>query len=183
MGEDVNNYEEIIFDDDDDDDYEDQEEEYEMEDQDNHCHHAINNGGDVVVEHHLECGASPRVVHCCENHHHACQREGNDLKNSSHHVTAENVNQIKIEKNGQKPLKCSDIVNYEAPETGRVKDNKTSRKPCIASSNSSSSDEFLELPFNDLSVSSGIYGAARNACYMNPNVPNIASNSDSNKRR
>merc|ERR1712110_1310331 len=89
------------------------------------------------------------------------------------------------QKNGHSSSNCNDSSDRIIADNSRSsrKYHSNSEKPCIPSSNSSSSDEFLELPFNDLSVSSGIYGAARNACYMNPNVPNIAPNSDLKQRR
>ena len=90
---------------------------------------------------------------------------------------------VSKETNGPRARKCIEGSDGIVADNGRHNEFPSTRKPCIASSNSSSSDEFLELPFNDLSVSSGIYGAARNACYMNSNVANIASNSGSNKRR
>ena len=180
MGEDVNNYEEIIFDDDEDDEYDENEDEYEMEDSDNHCHHSVSNDGGVIVEHRLECGA--RLVRCCEKHHHVCQ--GDVEVNPSHHgELIENDQTVSKERNGPRARKCIEGSDGIVADNGRHNEFPSTRKPCIASSNSSSSDEFLELPFNDLSVSSGIYGAARNACYMNSNVANIASNSGSNKRR
>ena len=174
MGEDVNNYEEIIFDDDEDDDYEENEDEYEMEDpQDNHCHHSMRND-DVTVSHNLDCGN--RLLHCCEKHHHVCQggafvepktsgyNQPNSAENnavmSSRHKNGHNSNHSN---------ESSDRVIVDNSRNSR-KYQSNSQKQCIASSNSSSSDEFLELPFNDLSVSSGIYGAARNASYMNSNL-------------
>ena len=180
MGEDVNNYEEIIFDDDEDDEYDENEDEYEMEDEENHCHHSVSNDDEIIVQHRLECGA--RLVHCCEKHHHVCQG-GIEVNPSSHGEIIENDQATSRERNGPKSRTCNERSDCNVVEKGRNNELRSTRKPCIASSNSSSSDEFLELPFNDLSVSSGIYGAARNACYMNSNVANIASNSGSNIKR
>ena len=175
MGEDVNNYEEIIFDDDEDDDYEENEDEYEMEDpQDNHCHHSMRNDDDVIVSHNLDCG--PRLVHCCEKHHHVCQGgafvepkiSGYNQPNSIEN----NPTLPRQQKNGHNSNHCNASSDKVIVDNGRSsrKYQSNSQKQCIASSNSSSSDEFLELPFNDLSVSSGIYGAARNASYVNSNL-------------
>ena len=188
MGEDVNNYEEIIFDDDEDEEYEENEDEYEMEDhQDNHCHHSMGNNDDVLVAHNIDCGA--RLVHCCEKHHHVCEGGAFVDPKTSVYNQPESIENDSVgnrnQKNGHNSSNCNDSSDRIIVDNSRssTQYHNNSQKQCIPSSNSSSSDEFLELPFNDLSVSSGIYGAARNACYMNSNVPNIASNSGSNKRR
>ena len=185
MGEDVNNYEEIIFDDDEDDDeYEENEDEYDMEEPETHCHHSMNNDGDLIVEHRLECGA--RVVHCCEkHHHHECQGTAVELNQVNHNGKMENDKLISRERNGADTSRnCSNDVSEDIlVENSRAIEFSAPHKPCITSSTSSSSDEFLELPFNDLSVSSGMYGAARNECHINSNATSITLNSGLNKRR
>ena len=181
MGEDVNNYEEIIFDDDEDDDYEENEDDYETEDQENDCHHTLNHDGDVMVEHRLECGA--RVIHCCEKHHHVYQ-VASELKQPTHLGDIYNDPRVSREINVNK-TKNSNYVSENGGTSmanGKHSNIPNERQSCLASSNSSSSDQFLELPFNDLSVTSGIYGAARNACYTNANITYMPSSSMNRKR-
>ena len=181
MGEDVNNYEEIIFDDEEEDEYEETEYDYEVEEDEIDGRHIEAHSLNGASEHRAGCGA--RIVHCCEKHHHICPAMV-EIKRQSQ------VDEPKIcHEKSSKGSKHTSRICYEgsgnncavAPNR-RIDDRSGHPLPCLESSNSSSSDEFLELPFNDLSVSSGIYGAARNACYTNANITNVPSSSMNRKR-